>query len=364
MNIVKLKIHKSKKLVSFDFIFFVNNQNSQFQLRDFFNHIQSGGEYDVVGGLRQRKYPDALPNSYLLKGDIVLNRPLDLAGNIEKNFISELHKHVDPNVWTLVITQEGIYNRVSRIKAFCLIAGENLPDILFKFKEKSKTWPKAFIFVNIIYTKSIIGSYAKQKIQEQVLYYENLTKKSIKAFPSQSAVFSYMCSPHDKITVNEEAIFFSNKTFVFGNGKIVAKYKKKILGLEDFKFYDQSKGIRFFNNGLNEKDEIKYKEFFKIFNLAICADIEYGLWTKQIVENNTELPRFFILQSDTISLGTIKLQKAFVIHIDSIAGECTLKIHYKNLSFEISPTENNKEGFYQFLKWKGIHESLFFEGQK
>ena len=92
---------------------------------------------------------NSLPSAYL-KEKFTQGEPIDLSSNIKLNFMNLLKKFINPNLWSLVVSQEAIFNKIEGIPHFspidkrCLTFDkENIKQMVAK---ESIFFPKAISF--------------------------------------------------------------------------------------------------------------------------------------------------------------------------------------------------------------------------
>lgn len=357
-------------------------EKSNSLLAEFKSSLDKGESFSVIGCIRDMFWRDSLPHPYFKKDEFTLGaEPPTLKKNIEINFFSYLKKFIDPKDWTIVISQEGIFNKMSHFsRGFCpiefkLVFLDEL-SIISLFKNESKNFPKAFFFFNIVSSKTQsltpelkekiklkIDGY-NSKLDNPIIFPKILSEKERKDLkPLLKSQYDYLLFPFSQNLDNYEEInAVSNKTIVIINGEIIATYKKRVMAKCDFEEYidNKKKGgntniIRYFNSGTLGKAQLKYSEFFKLFGLEICFDYRNNILYKDFLKSK-KLPLFHILQSDSISSDKTTITNGYFLHIDSLSENIKIASVQKGILSEKTKREFDEiVGNFRFIGWKDIN---------
>jgi len=152
-------------------------------------------------------------------------------------------------------------------------------------KKHAKSGPKLSLLLILLMRKQSITLINPKSTL--ITYYEKLTKKKQENFLKNH----YLYLPKTKIDGKKKVLSFSNKTFVFNEGKIIARYKKTILSFADFRFINQNREVQYFNCGrivkhlLLQSVPIRTIEFWKCFRknkpFYLCFSIWYCFFSRR-----------------------------------------------------------------------------------
>jgi len=327
-------------------------------MSEFCDHLKKGKTFNVLGCLTI-KQNNSMSNPYLLPNQFAQGKPLTLSENIDKYFLQLIEKILAEknlkNDCTLIITKEAIFNKHPEVKGFSPIASSEKDEILERFLEKSQSELKnCLIFANIIYSGiRQVNPYLEMKLKDKFQDYSTLFGKEIIDFNDRSN-FHYIRVPGSPQMgyKKESYLKVSNKTFVIANGLQVTSYRKRILADNDFQAYDIEKEIRYFNPGKIKKEQISNPEFYKMFPIQICADIDHDTFSKEYKVDKT--PMIHVIQSDFSSLQNTPIINGYLIHIDAFEDNFRLFSVNDRVKKKIAPIFLEEYGSFKFLGWKGL----------
>jgi len=135
-------------------------------MEDFQKTIKKGETFNILACSLIKQKIDSLPHPYLRKGDRSQYSPLAIQENIRENFLKGLEPLIDKTKWTLIISNEALFNSMKGIAGFSPFIhykdenGEMVPTvferILEEFKIYSKLMEKTILIFNFVYTKTKI----------------------------------------------------------------------------------------------------------------------------------------------------------------------------------------------------------------
>ena len=144
-------------ILKYNYFFIFLNMEKSFLIEEFQSSVEI---FDVIFCIQNMKTKDSIPFSYVNEQKFIQGEPIPLNLNIKMNFLEELKKFIKKDIWTLIITKEALFNRCSNMIGFSPIEKNSpnnlnniVPKILQDFQEFSAQFPKAFIFLNMIYSK-------------------------------------------------------------------------------------------------------------------------------------------------------------------------------------------------------------------
>ena len=322
-------------------------------LDEFMQYLSKGGILTIIGCTTKLRTTDSLSNAYLsLRDDFTQNDPISIVENIEKNFFFNLdQKGIDKAKWTLFISGEGIFNKVFSLPTFAPLAHKNLNSILDSFCKKSKEYPRTFFFMNFITSKMKNYDHnIKIKIEERVKSYAKfcgLEREEIIKFADNKIENQYILQNHDNLTNVKFCADLKNKTYVFLNGTIISTYRKRVLGVADFPKYKCDELIKCFHHGIIGKEQNRFKRFFSIFALEICADNGYKILN---LDHALKKPIIHVVQSHYLDVNTSPIPNGLFIKIDTFSDKTDLRRIAQN---PIKPQEENFGNFH-FCTWENI----------
>lgn len=339
---------------------------------EFIDSILKGKSFSLLACLRSKKTPNSLPCGYTDEERFHQAQPISIGRNIKINFIPELTKLIDKNTFTLVITQEALFNHALNVNGFSPIEKSYVytekDHILKIFLDESVKFAKAVFFINLIFDEESgnLEPY-KGKMREKLSLYDNNLKNPLNlqqylkpGFDQQKRIllqkkyqgeYDYLIFPMFFDQDHQQNLHHHEWANYW-------KIQKTINGESRFSNLHNPKNIvRYFSSGIlgHEQKKQKYKHFFEHFALEICFDYANDVIKKDLLISH-QTPLIRVLQSDSISSTQGPMNELFFMHIDADKESC--KVLIKNQASKESDEKEFDErimaNYFLFLKWKDL----------